>query len=185
MRAVTSFQDVQIVLNKLLNWQNSVMTQDLNRNMLRITNAGPAQDPNDYVILSQLPQAVVAPSTTQTTVTIVFSSTGAVSVGQSSAPYVVGRGRAGATPWEVHLTATTPPTGGALTANLQLNGANMLSTDISLPAGQATPVVASNFVTPVPNLPYLGQIVPTITLASGAALVTISLVIRLNPIPLT
>lgn len=185
MRAVTSFQDVQIVLNKLLNWQSQITTQDWNRNGLRITNAAPAINQNDYVILSQLPTIPASGGTTQTTVTIVFSSTGSVSIGQSSAPYVVGRGRAGATPWEVHLVATTPPSGGPLTANLQLNGVNLLATDISLPSGQTTPVVSSNFLAPVPNLPYLGTIVPTITAANGAALVTISLVVKLNPILLT
>jgi len=185
VRAVSSFQDVQIVLNKLLNFQNQLTTQNLDYHQLRITNAAPAVNNNDYVILSQLPTIPSTPANTQTQVVIVFSSTGPVTVGQSSAPYTIGRGRAGGTPYEVHLAATVPPSGGPLTANLQLNGKNLLSADISLPAGQTTAVVSSKFVIPVPTLPYLGLIVPTITLANGASLVTISLVVQLNPIPLT
>ena len=185
MRQVTSFQQVQIVLNQLLNFQSSLQSQNWNLNGLRITNAGAAQNSNDYVILSQLPTIPASGGTTQTTVTIVFSSTGPVSVGASTAPYIVGRGRAGATPYEVTMVATVPPSGAPLTANLQLNGTNLLANDISLPAAQTTPVASSNFVNPCPILPYLGTLVPTITAANGASLVTISLVIQLNPILLT
>lgn len=182
MRQVTNFQQVQIVLNQLLNFQSSLQSQNWNLKGLRITNAGPAVNQNDYVILSQLPTQQSTSGQTQTTVTIVFSSTGPVSVGVSSAPYIVGRGRAGGTPYEVTMVAIVPPSGGPLTANLQLNGNNLLENPISLPAGQLTPVASSNFVNPCPILPYLGTLIPIIVTANGASLVTVSLVVQLNPI---
>ena len=54
MRIVKSFEDVQIVLRDLLDWKSLLSTKDWDFKKLRIKNASPAVDPNDYVTLSQL-----------------------------------------------------------------------------------------------------------------------------------
>ena len=173
--------DVQIVLNELLNWKSAVLTKNQNLNGLRITNCGAGVDKTDVAIVSQLP-VIPPPAGAQVhTVAIVFSSTGPVSDGQTSAPYSVGRGRAGSSPWEVHLAATGAPVGSPLTANLQFNGTNILVSDISLAAGDNGPEVVSNFVTPLPILSYKGLLTAVVTQASGASLVSVTLIIKLSP----
>jgi hypothetical protein len=54
VRIVKSFEDVQIVLRELLDWKSFLSTKDWDFKKLRIKNASPAVDPNDYVTLSQL-----------------------------------------------------------------------------------------------------------------------------------
>jgi hypothetical protein len=54
VRIVKSFEDVQIVLRDLLDWKSLLSTKDWDFKKLRIKNASPAVDPNDYVTLSQL-----------------------------------------------------------------------------------------------------------------------------------
>ena len=66
MRIVKSFEDVQVVLREILDWKSLLSTKDWDFKKLRIKNASPAVDPNDYVILDQLPEQVK--KITQTTI---------------------------------------------------------------------------------------------------------------------
>jgi len=66
VRIVKSFEDVQVVLREILDWKSLLSTKDWDFKKLRIKNASPAVDPNDYVILDQLPEQVK--KITQTTI---------------------------------------------------------------------------------------------------------------------
>ncbi len=54
MRAITSLQDVQIVLKDILDWQDKRDTKALDQHGLQIKNAGDATDGGDLVTLKQL-----------------------------------------------------------------------------------------------------------------------------------
>jgi hypothetical protein len=54
VRIVKSFEDVQLVLRELLDWKSLLSTKDWDFKKLRIKNASPAVDDDDYTTLSQL-----------------------------------------------------------------------------------------------------------------------------------
>jgi hypothetical protein len=177
MRVIKSLDDVQIVLKEVTQWKDRISSQNQDFKGLKIQNAGPGTEPNDYVTLSQLQQAVVPSAAPVQNFSIPFSSVGAVTAGQLSAPYIVGTDRVGnPTAISVAVPSTTEsPTGVPLIINLAMNGVNMLSTNLSLPVGNEGPVSSSQFISPLPRLAIGNKIVPIIIQSGGASYVTIQL----------
>ena len=89
MRIVKSFEDVQIVLRDLLDWKSLLSTKDWDFRKLRIKNASPAVDPNDYVTLSQLGDQVKPVQEQVTNLSITQASPGG---GSSSSGTVTNTG---------------------------------------------------------------------------------------------
>lgn len=176
MRQVKNFADVNIVLKQLLDWQSQMQTKDQDLHQNRIRNAAPGLTKGDYVTFEQLPTIQPTSPTKDQHLKIEFSSIGAVSVGQLSAPYIVGNDRVGS-PTEVWVYATTAPTTNA-TFNISLNGTNILVTDVTLPAGSNGPVKVTNFVTPIPMFGVGSVVLPIVTAAGGASFVSLSIQIK-------
>src|SRR6266478_6122153 len=95
MRAVKSLDDAQIVINELLNWKSKIETKDWDFHQLKITNAGPAVNNNDYVIKSQLPAVNESSGQSAQDYTIVFSNSTTVADGDVFAEYIFGKDRVG------------------------------------------------------------------------------------------
>jgi len=179
MRQVKTLEDVKIVIKELAQWKDRVSTKNQDLRGLKITGAAPATEPNDYVIFSQLPVIPVIPKTPDQHYSIPFSAPGLVITGQLSPPFIVGEDRVG-NPTAISVAVPTTaqaPTGVPLIVNLQLNGVNMLNTNLTLPVGNAGPVTVSNFIIPLPKLTIGAKLVPVIVQGGGASFVTIQLYI--------
>ena len=187
-RSVKTIDDAKLVLEELQNWKKMMQTKPWNLHGLRITNGGPAQNPNDFVILSQLPQIPQPQEQSAQFYTIVFNSTGPVTAGTTiSAPFVIGRGREGQ-PWEMHVAAITAPSTIPLQVNMQQNRpvsgqsdivTTLLSTPLTLPIGNKGPVISSQFIAPTPNFALYDKITPIVVACDGiVSMVTISLIIK-------
>lgn len=184
MRQIKNMSDVQIVLKELTQWKDRQTSKNQDLNGLKIQNASPGTEPNDYVTLSQLQQATTPTSQNNQNFSIPFSSVGVVSAGQLSAPFIVGTDRVG-NPTAVSVAVPTiaqAPAGVPLIVNLALNGVNMLVTNLVLPVGQEGPVSSSQFISPLPKLAAGMKLVPVIIQGGGALYVTIQLfVVRILP----
>lgn len=179
MRAIKSLPDAQKAINELLDFKDKLSSKSWDLHGLRITNAGAAQDDTDYVIKSQLGQLVGAQPPADQFYTQVFETTGAVSDGDKSPPFVVQSGREGF-PYLVWIAATNPPTTDA-SVNIQLNGFNLLTVDLVLPAASGGPVTSALFVTPKPKLGTLSKLILNVIHGGGASLMSVGLVVkRLN-----
>lgn len=179
MREIKTLQDAAIVLRDFWDWRNKLDTKNIDLHGRKVVNATPGSDPMDYATVSQLPPVTQTSTGPDLSYSIPFSHDGVIVAGSLASAFTVGRGREG-TPYEVHLVAQTPPSGGPAKLNFQVNGTNLLATDIELPAGSQDVVVASNFIAPTPFLGYLTQIAPIVTLANNAAFVTLTLVVKRN-----
>ena len=180
MRVAKSLQDVNIILKQILDRNATKDTKNNDMRGLKIINASPGTDPNDYVTLSQLTQATTVAPTTNNYFSIPFSSSGVVAVGDLVPPYNPGTGRTGK-PYEVILSATVAAVSQDLKANVEINGTKILSQDIDLPVGQTTAVSSSNFIANLPMVSKLCTIIPVITQADGtSAAVTVTLVVQLQ-----
>lgn len=179
MREVKSLDDAKIVIKELSQWKDRLSSKNQDFKGLKIQNAGAATEPNDYVILSQVQQLVTPSAISDQHFSIPFSSVGAVSAGQLSAPFIVGTDRVG-NPTSISVavpSVTQAPSGVPLIINLAMNGVNMLATNLVLPIGNEGPVSSSQFVNPLPKLAAGNKIVPVIIQAGGAQYVTIQLYI--------
>jgi len=188
MRAINDLKDVQLVLNGLNNFVDKFNSKSIDRKGLKFTNNGPATDPGDYVILSQLPSLVNTSNDNEQHYTAVFSDSGVVGTGDVVPAFIAGFERVGfpvAVNMVVHPLGSAPSTGD-LTINIFvgrnisgiITGQNILKTDLTLPQGTFGPVSASNFIQ---NVPYVGDkfvVYPVITNGAGAAVVTIGVVLR-------
>lgn len=174
--------DIQRALNELFGWKDKLTTKPWDFHQLRITNAAPATDPNDYVILAQVPVVPKQIATSVPPYTIVFESGTVVTAGlKVSAPFVAGRGRTGR-PTQVWLWATNPPTSGPLAINVQINGQQLLANDLVLNVGDLVPAISSTFVVPNQKIGYLSVVNPTVTSVGGAGLIAIGIVTQLDPL---
>jgi len=113
--------------------------------------------------------------------TILWSNAFTPSAGDSLPPYcIVDDGRAGS-PLTVWLAAYTGGTD-VMTINIQrLVGSDLvdiLSSDLSLPAGQSVAVYSRNFITPRPSFVVGDFLVPVIRSVNGQQAVTIGLSIQ-------
>jgi hypothetical protein len=177
MRKVNNLADAEIILKELSQWKDRLNSKNQDFKGLKIQNAGAATEPNDYVILSQV-QQLVTPSITQDQhFSIPFSTSGPVSIGQLSAPFIVGTDRVG-NPSSISVAVPAvaqAPTSGPLTINLAMNGTNLLVDNLVLPVGMEGPVSSSAFVSPLPKLAAGNKLVPVIITAGGASFITIQL----------
>jgi hypothetical protein len=179
VREIKNLKDVQIVLKEVTQWKDRLSSKNQDLSGLKIQNAGAATEPNDYVILSQVQQLVTPTTQSNQNFSIPFSSSGSVTAGQISAPFIVGTDRVG-NPTAISVavpSVTQAPTGVSLIVNLSMNGVNMLATNLELPIGNEGPVSSSQFVSPLPKLAAGNKIVPVIIQAGGASFVTIQLYI--------
>jgi|SRR5580693_4159212 hypothetical protein len=180
MRVAKTIDDVNIILKQILNRNSSLDTKNRDNKGLKVTNAGDATDPGDYVTLRQLKQVTQQIPTGPDYFSIPFSSDGVVAVGDLVPPYNPGTGRTGK-PYEVILSATVPAVSQDLKMNIQINGTNILKNDIDLPIGQTNAVASSDFINNLPMVGRLSTIVPIVTQADGtSAAVTITLVVQLQ-----
>lgn len=177
MRQINSFKDANIALRELFDWKTLKSTKDWDFNRLKITNASPATDPNDYVILSQLPGPQNGTPGTFQPYQILWSS---------EAPVVTGQ----LIPTDYEFTARNPVPSllwvnarvagvADMAINLNFGGNDLLSTDLVYPAGQIDqPVTTSTFNFPIPRLGVGVPVVPIIRSADGIiAVVSIGLVL--------
>lgn len=177
MREIKTLDDATIVIKELAQWKDRLSSKNQNLKGLKIQGAGPGTEPDDYVTLSQLQQAVTPSAAQNQNFSIPFSANGTVTAGQLAAPFIVGTDRVG-NPTSISVAVSSisqAPTTGPLIVNLAINGVNMLATDLSLPIGNEGPVSSSQFVTPMPKLSAGSKIVPVIIQAGGASYVTIQL----------
>ena len=179
MRQVKTFEDVQIVLRELLDWKTRVSTKDWDFHQLRIKNASPGVDQNDYVTLSQLQNAVPAAVPSNKTYTQVFSSSGTVLTGDMIPGFVVGLGRGGI-PNQVWIAARVAASSSDLQVNISIDGNLLLLNPITLPIGQTAKVFSSTFVSPTPKLAIGATVFPEIIQGDGiVSIVSVGLVVNL------
>jgi hypothetical protein len=177
MRRILTLSDAEIMLKEISQWKDRISSKSQDLKGLKIQNAGPATEPNDYVILSQVQQLVAPVITPDQHFSIPFSTSGPVTTGQLSAPFIVGTDRVG-NPSSISVavpSSAQAPTSGPLIVNLAMNGSNLLATNLQLPIGQEGPVSSSAFVSPTPKLAAGNKIVPVIIADGGASFVTIQL----------
>lgn len=180
MRTVKDIPDIQRALNDLFAWKDRLVTGNWDMKRLRITNASPGIESNDYATVSQLPAIVPVPPVKLIHYTIVFSPAGVITIGEG-APFVAGRGRTGI-PIQVWLAATNKPTSGPLSCNVNINGNALLDSDLTMNPGDDSPVISSIFIASSPRVPYLGSVTPVISAVGGASLVSIGVVLQLDPL---
>jgi len=180
MISVKSLQQVQIVLRTHDTALNDLRSRNQDYTGRRITNAGDAVDPQDYVTLRQLPSIVTATSPNiDQNLAIVFSFGSAMPTGSLiSSPYVPGEFRTGIPQW-VRLVAAQAPSGGPLNCNISwrrtgsTTPVNILTSDISVPSGSVDPVKSIMFISPIPFFDVNDSILPTCESANGAGYVSL------------
>lgn len=182
-------KDTQNAVREITNWKNKLTTSDWDFHGLKIKNASPGVDPNDYATVSQLPTFTQQTTTENQYYAIVFNSSGAVTIGQTISPYIVGLGRE-AICFSVMLTAIQVPTTADLHMNVQVKPPpadpnndnttfqNILQSDIVLPMNKIGPVQSSTFINPGLIFGSRFLIMPTVTQDGGAGFVTIELIMK-------
>lgn len=175
VRKVSSIPDIQKVLNQLLDNQNLKNTKDNDFKGLRIKNASPAVDQNDYVTLSQLQAATQPPTTPSVTYTMVFSRDTPVD-GDQSPPYNAGTDRDG-TIIDTWIAATGAPVSDCH-VNWKINGVNLLTTDVILPSGTTGPVHSSQISSPIPAIGIDTIATMVVVTAGGVLLLSGGIVVR-------
>lgn len=200
MRAVKTLADVQIVLNQLLNWQSNKDSKDWDFHGLRIKNASPSKDQNDYVVRSELhPTALAAPPvssapSTQAQVsnppppisageadqfyTIVFSIDSVVD-GYETPAFGGGRNRDGVF-IDIWVTANAAPITNPASINFNVNGQPLLSEDIQIPVGSTSMIHSSKMVSPLPVMGFDTKVTMKINTASSVAFLSGGIVVRRN-----
>ncbi len=200
MRAIKSLADVQIILNQLLNWQSNKDSKDWDFHGLRIKNASPSKDPNDYVIRSELhPTALAAPPVssapqTQAQVsnpppptnigdaeqdyTIVFS-VDAPTNGYETPPYIGGSNRDGVF-IDVWVACNGAPVTNPTSINFSVNGQTFLTSDIQIPAGTKGPVHSTLFISPLPVMGLDTKVTMVVNTASSVTALSGGIVVRRN-----
>lgn len=177
MREIKDIKGARILGKELGQWKDRLSSKNQDLKGLKIQNAGDATDPGDYVTLRQLHQLLPDNMNPDQHFSIPFSSVGVVSIGQVSAPFIVGSDRVG-NPTAISVAVPSisqAPSGGPLIVNLTLNGVDMLATPLTLNVGEEGAIFSSQFISPLPKLAVGYKIVPKIIAAGGASFVTIQL----------
>jgi hypothetical protein len=158
--------------------QSSNRTEDMNLGGNRVTAVADPGNPTDAVNLRYLKKKLDDINLQQhqrqkrNPYSVVFASVGTITVGMLSAPYIIMPGRAGS---PNYVKVATIPAGagiGAAQFNLALNGTNVLTSDIVLPAGSQGPVTVTNFVAGT-VFPVDGLLTPVVTKSGGTSYVTL------------
>lgn len=188
MKQIKTLDDAQKVINDLYNWIELHRTKDWDFSKLRIKNASPAVDPNDYVIFSQLTQPVVSDNTDNDFYTVVFSKDGQVTDLENSPEFVIGNGREGQ-PTQIWVKCLQgfEPSGGDLIINVSwtrydLGGSpvtvNLLASNLHLPNGTSSPVSSSAFAAPVPKFSQGSVLNKVIVSGNNASFVSVGVVVK-------
>lgn len=184
MRYAKDLKDTNIMLKELFDFKDSFLKNDLDLRGHKIINTAPGSSARDVITFDQLPVIPEPPKEQDKFYTIVFSTTGPISVGDKiSAPFIVGKGREGI-PYAVQVASTVAPTTGFLAVNLTINGKQLLTTDLIQNNTTNGPVASSSFVAGAGSeggffkLGYQVVVLPTCSAANGASLVTIQLIVK-------
>jgi hypothetical protein len=180
MRAINTLKDAAIVLQELYNWKDRLTSAPWDFKGLRITNASPSKDPNDYVIRKELPQIQGSQLGKKAYYTIPFSNEGQITIGNDVSPhYIVPIGGAG-TLVKVYIYTVIVDIVD-ITVDVILNGVPVLSTPIRLPVGQHGPVSALNFTQNI-VISEFDTIGLNVYTGSVSALLSVQLRVLRNPI---
>lgn len=187
-KQIKTLEDAQRTINDLYGQLENLRTksQDLHGN--RVTNAGDAQDPQDYVTLAQITAKNITPETEYRYRTIVLTKDGTVTTGEDSPGDIIGDGIDG-TPHQVWVCCEPgfEPSGGDLIINVAWTRyasdgtpttTNLLTSDLHLPSGTSNRVFSSSFASPVPKLAVGAKINKVIVAGHNAGYVSIGLVIK-------
>lgn len=188
MRQVKSLADVQLALNELYSFKDSLTVRDFNLGGRRVVGAGPGRKAGEYATFEQIP-TIETPTTIHKDqfYAIVWERDSTLTTGQLIPPYVFGYGREGI-PHQVWVQALTPPSGGPLSINIQYTAIDtqtdldtdtiILDDDLELSDGQTRRVFSSTFITSVPKFQRLAWVRPLIISANASAFVSIGLVVK-------
>jgi hypothetical protein len=180
MRRVTDLSQIQNVVRQTQNAFNKISTHDWDRSGTRLTNNAPGVNPNDYVIMAQLPTIPAATPVANQHYTIVFSNQGVPGIGDAFPEYVVGSNRIG-TPTEVWIRGKVSPVGGPFTVTVTKNNINILTTNLILPATQSGPVYQYNFTLPIPNFGKGDVIGGSVVTANNVSVWSVGVVVQIQP----
>jgi hypothetical protein len=175
MRVVKNFNDVNVVVKQLQDQLSQLTTKNIDMGKRRVVNASASVDQNDYVIKSELP--VIPPTAKPKTqhYSIVFNppATAGTSI---VPPFIVDPSRAGY-PLSCRVAVTNE---GAtdFKGNFTVNGHQLLTSDIIVPAGTFGPVTSSLFNQPIPKFSSDDLILCTITDPGGTSLITMQIYVR-------
>jgi len=190
MRAVRGFEDVSIILKEVFDWKDRLSTKDWDFRGLRIKNAAPAVDPNDYVTLKQLKNEPVSIRHNPQHFTIVWTKE-TPTIDDVPEAYCFGPGREGS-PVELWVVARGAPTSDDLSINIEYSQSGILNDPLKrvllLPTleplvllqGQSLRVFTSTFRNPVPKFSRHDVIYPTLLSIGGATSVSIGLVVKVD-----
>ena len=177
-RIIKTLQDAQAAINELQDWKDKLATASWDFHGLRITNAGPSKDANDYVIRSELTAPPPAIGSSNDVYTAVFTSD-APTDSDILPAYIAGTNRDG-TIIQVWCRTKGPPSGGNFSIDPSINNTKLLTTPLIVPSGSALTAVSNAFISPLPAIGYLTEISGIVNTASSATLVTMGVVVRRN-----
>lgn len=185
MRSIKSIQDADIVVKPILDFKSRLENKHWDRHGLQIKNNADATDPGDYVTLRQLPVIPTIPPQQDQHYSIVFTTSSTVTDGMAIPCFTIGQERTGI-PIRVKATCETAPISDAF-INVALNPdptgdpskyANILQTNLKMPAGSFEVSVSSEFVIPLPRFGVNYKVKPIIVTAAGMGLVTITVIVQ-------
>ncbi len=175
-RIIKSLDDAQAALNELQDWKDKLTTAPWDFHGLRITNASPSVNANDYIIRSELTPGPSSLKDGPNIYTAVFTRDAPVD-GEAIPAYVAGTDRDGVI-IQVWLNAQVSPTTGNLAVNPTINGVSLLTTPITIVNGSSAVAVSNALISPVPVVGYLTKLAGAVVTAGGASLVTMGIVVR-------
>lgn len=181
MRAIKSLDDVQIVLRDLLDFKRRVETQNFNMHGNKVVNAAAGTDPNDYVVLSQLPKQVPAPAQKDHHYTIVLSKDGIPNDGENTPPFYVQVDRVGI-PTVAWVAVIGAPTSDATfqIKRIPADGSpavNILAAPMPLLTGAFSNTV-SNFIIPVMQFARGDIVYGTVLVGGNSAQISMGVVVK-------
>jgi len=177
-RIIKTLDDAQRAINELQDWKDKLTTAPWDFHGLRITNASPSKDDNDYVIRAELIKPPPAANLEHDVYTAVFSRDAPVD-GEIIPSYVAGTDRDGKLV-QVWLTAIGAPASAALVINPTLNGVTLLTAPITLPISSTAVIVSNAFVSPFPVVGYQTKLGGIVITGGGATGVSMGIVVRRN-----
>lgn len=185
VRQSKSPADTNRIFREFSNFLDSFRTKPLNVNGNRIVNVGAGVAATDVAIVGQLPRIPNALAPDDQHYEIVWDVGEALNDDQIIPSYIVGKHREGI-PVAVYVCTDNSgvPTGDdGLQVNISLNEDDdglhpILADDLVLEKDEHGPVFGTRFIDPMPKLSTLSRVKPIIVKASGASIVTITLVVK-------